>query len=148
MKRILGIVLMFFIANILLLRCEKNLTNPYRKDVSVKIKEIISNPEKYLDETVTIDGYYGGWSGQVMELFPEQAGKIYIHTRSDQLIYDSSGYIYMDASSGTEIQILEWEFDTMDPTDNSQIGSRLKIRSPVSVVEGKPILGKVDLNSN
>jgi len=36
----------------------------------------------------------------------------------------------------------------MDPTDNSQIGSRLKIRSPVSVVEGKPILGKVDLNSN
>jgi hypothetical protein len=63
-------------------------------DLTSVIGSMLSNPSDYASREVTIVGYYRGW-----DLLSE-AGTGPAVTRSDWVITDSSGAIYVEARSG------------------------------------------------
>lgn len=100
-----------------------------------KLGDIISNPSLYNGKTVIIEGKFGGWGGN----FTCNNENIVMNTKSDSIIYDDSGCLYM--TKGVEVLYKEKEFYAMDP---SNVGGNLTIKAVVSLIDGKPILGKLD----
>lgn len=127
MKNILTILI---ISLSLLISCEKEGTTAKENPT---IEEIISNPELYEGKTVIIDGKFGGWSGNL----PCDYENMVIRTRSDVIIYDETGCLYMTG----DFEVLYKEKE-LDPGDKDNIGANLKIKAIVSLLEGKPILGQ------
>ena len=68
--------------------------NRVELDLTSVIGSILSNPADYAGQEVTIVGYYRGW-----DLLSE-AGTGPAVTRSDWVITDSSGAIYVEARDG------------------------------------------------
>lgn len=99
---------------------------------SSTIGEIISNPNLYEGKTVIIDGKFGGWSGNLSCDYENMAMK----TRSDTIIYDETGCLYMSG----ELVVLYKEKE-LDPRDKDNVGGNLKIKAVVNLLDGKPILG-------
>lgn len=56
-------------------------------------------------------------------------------TRSDQIIYDETGCLYM--SGVKEVLYKEKE---LSPIDENSIGTPLKVKAIVRLIDGKPIL--------
>jgi len=127
LKNILTILI---ISLSLLISCEKEGTTAKENPT---IEEIISNPELYEGKTVIIDGKFGGWSGNL----PCDYENMVIRTRSDVIIYDETGCLYMTG----DFEVLYKEKE-LDPGDKDNIGANLKIKAIVSLLEGKPILGQ------
>lgn len=98
-----------------------------------KIIDIISNPRLYEGKTVVVEGKFGGWSGGPVGCNKNLVGA----TRSDTLIYDDTSCLYMTG----EFEVLYKEKE-LNPWDKTNVGGRLKIRAIVSLIDGKPILGK------
>jgi len=101
------------------------------------IAEIISNPEAYEGKTVIIYGKYGGWSGD--ECPKDGLSSSAMYTRSDAGIGDKTGCISMSARGG--IEILYQEAEDLDPMQGKGVGTALKIKAVVSLIDGEPILG-------
>ena len=104
-----------------------------------KLGDIISNPSLYDGKTVIIEGKFGGWGGN----FACNNENIVLYTKSDSIIYDDSGCLYMIARASSGIEILYKE-KQLDPMDQSNIGGNITIKAVVSLIDGKPILGKLD----
>ena len=120
--------LIFGIAIIFLMSaCTQHGTN----EKTTLIGDIIAHPEQYDGKTVIIDGRFGGWSGGLPCNYKEMAMK----TRSDTIIYDKTGCLYMNGY----VKILYKE-KGLDPTLQSNVGGRIKIKARVSLLNGKPIL--------
>jgi len=132
-KRNLFKVLIFFI----ILGIFLILVNSFLKEKpkeSPKIGEIVSNPKLYEGKVVILDGKYGGWSGNL----PCDYGKLALETKSDVIIYDETGCIYMTG----KVEILYHE-GPLNPWSKESIGKRIKVRGKVKLINGKPILGGV-----
>lgn len=106
---------------------------------TTKLGDIISNPGQYEGKTVTIDGRFGGWSGNSICNNADMA----MYTKSDSMIYDDTGCLYMIARGSNGIEVLYKEKE-LDPMDQSNLKGNIKIKAVVSLIDGKPILGKVD----
>jgi len=98
-----------------------------------EIGEIISYPNIYEGKIVIIDGKFGGWSGDLLCDYNNMAHR----TRSDVIIYDETGCLYL--TGNFEVLYNEKE---LDPGNNDNIDAKLKVRSEVNLLDGKPILGK------
>jgi hypothetical protein len=105
---------------------------------TVKLGDIIANPALYNGKTVIIEGKYGGWGGNIT-----CSNNPVMMTRSDSLIYDGDECLYMIASSQNGIEILYKE-NELNPTNFDSIGTKIKIKAVVSLIDGKPILGKIE----
>jgi hypothetical protein len=100
--------------------------------------DIISNPSLYSGKTVIIEGKFGGWGGNYA-----CNNEAVLYTKSDSIIYDDSGCLYMVARASSGIEVLYKEKE-LDPMDQSNIGGNITIKAVVSLIDGKPILGKLD----
>lgn len=98
-----------------------------------KMGDIISNPKLYEGKAVVIEGKFGGWSGSL----PCDYSNMAMKTRSDTIIYDETGCLYM--TGGVEVLYKEKE---LDPWNKTNVGGDIKIKAVVSLIDGKPILGK------
>ncbi|RLJ02914.1 MAG: hypothetical protein DRP11_02255 [Candidatus Aenigmatarchaeota archaeon] len=108
-----------------------------RPNENVKIRDIISNPEMYIGKEVVLNGMYGGW-GSYPQCDFERMGMV---TRSDYIIYDDTGCLYICAScEGVEYIFKEGD---VNPSDKNTYGTKIKVKAFVGSVEGKPVLGKV-----
>ena len=105
---------------------------------TVKLGDIIANPALYNGKTVIIEGKYGGWGGNIT-----CSNNPVMMTRSDSLIYDEDKCLYMVASSQNGIEILYKE-NELTPTNFDSIGAKIRIKAVVSLIDGKPILGKTE----
>ena len=85
----------------------------------------------YDGETVVIDGRFGGWSGGLNCDYKNMAMK----TRSDTIIYDKTGCLYMTGN----VTVLYKEGE-LNPMNKTSIGTRLRIKAVVRLIDGKPIL--------
>lgn len=103
---------------------------------TVKLGDIVANPNFYNGKTVIIEGKYGGWGGNFT-----CSNNPVMATRSDSLIYDGDKCLYMIARASSGIEILYKERE-LYPMDSSNIGGNLTIKAVVSLIDGKPILGK------
>jgi hypothetical protein len=117
--------------------CSSNKTNianekKIRQDSNYIISDIINNASEYEGKTVIIEGMYGGWIKKGCDL-----SKSAHLTRSDKIIYDSTGCIYMTGG----VEYIYKETEILSPADTSSIGRKIKIRATVILKEGKPILG-------
>jgi len=104
-----------------------------------KIMDITSNPSLYNGKTVIIEGKFGGWGGN----FSCGNADMAMETMSDSIIYDGSGCLYMVARVGSGIEVLYKEKE-LNPIDQSNIGGNITIKAVVSMIDGKPILWKLD----
>lgn len=93
-----------------------------------KIREIISNPKIYEGNTIVIEGKFGGWSGNLTCDY----NKMVMKTRSDTIIYDETGCLYM--TRGVK------GLKELDPANETNIGENLTILAIVGLIDGKPIL--------
>lgn len=98
-----------------------------------KIGDIVSNPNLYNGKTVAIGGKFGGWSGNLSCDY----GNMTMKTRSDTIIYDETGCLYMTGN----FTVLYKEKE-LDPWNRDNVGGNLTIKAVVSLINGKPILGK------
>jgi hypothetical protein len=102
-------------------------------DEQPTIAEIVTEPALYEGKTVIIDGKFGGWSH-----VPQcDDAHIVIRMRSDVMIYDETGCLYMTG----DYEVLYNEKE-LNPWDKDNIGADLRIKALVSLIEGKPILGE------
>ena len=106
---------------------------------TIKLGDIISNSSFYNGKTVIIDGKFGGWGGD----FDCSNWDMAMYTKSDSIIYDDTGCLYMVARGSSGIEVLYKEKE-LYPMDQSNLGGNIKIKAVVSLIDGKPILGKVD----
>lgn len=97
-----------------------------------KIIDIVSYPNIYEGKTVIIDGKFGGWSGTLPCCYEHMGGV----TRSDVIIYDDTGCIYLTYN----YEVLDKEKE-LDPWVQDNIGANLKIKTIVSLHDGKAYLG-------
>ena len=104
-----------------------------------KLGDIISNPSAYNGKTVIIEGKFGGWGGDFTCSNKDMA----MYTLSDSIIYDDTGCLYMVARASSGIEVLYKERE-LYPMDQSNICGNLTIKVVVSLIDGKPILGKLD----
>lgn len=104
-----------------------------------KLGDIISNPSLYNGKTVIIEGKFGGWGGN----FTCSNWDMAMYTLSDSIIYDDTGCLYMVARAASGIEVLYKEKE-LYPMDQSNIGGNITIKAVVSLIDGKPILGKLD----
>ncbi|MBW2992929.1 hypothetical protein KY345_06995 [Candidatus Woesearchaeota archaeon] len=104
------------------------------KDVKTNatLGDIISNPKLYEGKTVVVEGTYGGWLGDL----PCDYNKMVMMYKSDAIIYDSTGCLYVTVGA----EYLDNEKGRLNPR-TIDLGTKIKIRSVVSIVDGKPILG-------
>lgn len=113
--------------------------NLIMKEKNIKIGEIISKPELFNGKKVFIEATFNGWE------VPSNcdANKTKRDLRSDTIISDETGCIFM--SSNVEIyKKSKGEFIKINNQldSNLDIGARIKVRGIISLIEGKPILGK------
>lgn len=100
---------------------------------NLTIGDILSNPQLYQGKEVTLNGKYGGWGGGQCN----NTGAIAMKTRSDTIIYDDTGCIYMAVG---EVKIISAAKE-LDPWDKSTYDTEIQIKAKVSLIDGKPILG-------
>ena len=94
----------------------------------VHIADIITDPDEYAGKRVVIEGRYMGWhvpSGNLVA--PPFTGPP--RTRSDWIVADDTGWIYVDAHSPGGCHLSPW-----DPKDR---GKRLRIIAEVRIAEIK-----------
>jgi hypothetical protein len=97
------------------------------------IREIITNPNLYKGKEVTINGKYGGWTGRWENC---DLRKTAMYTRSDVIIYDETGCLYM-----YNVEILYNEYEKpLEPWDNDALGSNVTVRGVISLIDGKPYI--------
>jgi len=101
----------------------------------IKISDIVLNPSKYDGKTVTLDGKYGGWSGNL----PCDYANMAMKTRSDAIFYDETGCIYMAVGDGVDI-ISGGE--NINPMEASNVGEDITVQAVVTLIDGRPILGR------
>ena len=106
---------------------------------TIKLGDIISNPRLYDGKTVIIDGKFGGWGGD----FACDNADMVLKTKSDPIIYDDTGCLYIVASASNGIEVLYKE-KQLDPMEQDNIGGAVTIKTVISLIDGKPILGKLD----
>lgn len=99
-----------------------------------KIADIISNPKSFSGKTVIIDGKFGGW-GTPTGCDLDKTG---VKTKSDWVIYDDTGCLLVGGSGG---EILYNE-KPLDMTDQNSRDGKLKIKSIITLIDGKPHLGE------
>jgi hypothetical protein len=99
---------------------------------TITIGDIVANPSSYAGRTMALDAKYAGWSS-----VPNcDTSKIAMKTRSDILIYDDFGCIYV-AAGEAEILAGGKKVDLMNkPAD----GTPVKVTAAVRLIDGKPIL--------
>ncbi len=98
-------------------------------DLTSVIGSILSNPADYADQEVTIVGYYRGW-----DLLGE-AGTGPPVTRSDWVITDSSGAIYVEARGGFDRAL------GLDPSSRDDTTEVLRLVGVVRVNDrGQPYI--------
>ena len=95
------------------------------------IEDIVRNPGLYEGRTVTMDVLYAGWHGATCNNEPK------IATKSDVTVYDKTGYCL----AGYGFEIIEGSLPNPDPSNESNVGKEITIRTEVKVRDGKPILG-------
>jgi hypothetical protein len=103
-----------------------------QKIEATTIKDITINPQQYENKEIVIDGWYGGWDGAQCN----NIEKIAMRTKSDALIYDNTGCLYMCG----DLEVLYKEKE-LNPSNNDNIGGKLKIRGTINLIEGKPCIG-------
>ena len=122
------IILGLLLVGILLFGCFQETVETH------KLRDIISNPSLYNGKTVIIEGKFGGWGGNFT-----CNNEAVLYTKSDSIIYDDTGCLYM--TRGVEVLHIEKEFYAMDPNN---VGGNITIKSIVSLIDGKPILGSIN----
>ena len=108
--------------------------------VNATIADILANPAAYEGKTVVVGGQFGGWGGNFT---CDNEGDMAMLTKSDAILYNGTSCIYMVARADGEVRYLYQE-GNVSPTDRSTVGTRLTVQAQVSLIDGKPILGKVD----
>ena len=127
MKKFYLFVLSLLIITVAISGCVQN------NEKTIKIGDIISNPSAYEGKTVIISGRYGGWSDSLPCNYSNMAMK----TRSDTIVYDDTGCLYMTG----DVKIIEKEENvTLNPWNNVSIGSKIKVKGVIKLIDGKPIL--------
>ena len=93
------------------------------------VASIVANPHSYEGQRVTVVGYYRGWD------LLREAGTGPPVTRSDWVIKDTSGAIYVSARSGRQ------GLGSLDPASRNDAGAILKLVGLVHVsAEGQPYI--------
>jgi len=99
---------------------------------TVTIGDILANPSSYTGKIMVLNAKYAGWSS-----VPNcDTSKIAMKTRSDILIYDDSGCIYVAAG---EAEILA-DGKKVDLTNKPADRAPIKVTAVVRLIDGKPIL--------
>ena len=124
-KEILFVLLSF----IHFMSCDND---PFILKEQPNIDEIIIHSSEYAGHVVIVDGYFGGW--QIYSIC--NTDEIRPRTRSDILIYDSTGCIYLTG----DYEVLQNE-NELNPMNGECYGAKLKVKALVSIIEEKPILG-------
>ena len=112
--------------------CSQTVKQTNQEIKATKIIEIVNNPQLYEGKEVIIDGKFGGWGNS--EICLNTYNKITSRTRSDVLIYDDSGCLYLG-----DVEVIEGKMST--GWNNETIGKPLIVKGKIVLIEGKPILG-------
>jgi hypothetical protein len=119
---------------------EKQATTEDKKPVTTlevakpMIADIVSNPQYYEGKIMKFDAKYAGFKCSEKNC---EKSKIAMVSKSDVLIYDDSGCIYVKAG----VDILS-EGKILSPTDKDSYGAKITIEAKVVLINGKPIFDK------
>jgi hypothetical protein len=104
-------------------------------ELSSAIGSILDNPGDYAGQSVTIVGYYRGWD------LLQEAVTMPPVTRSDWVIKDLTGAIYVSAGSDSKVP------DGLDPSSKDDTDAILRLRGIVHVTcDGDPFIQAIGID--
>jgi hypothetical protein len=108
--------------------CTYSSSGNSQKELTNIVASIVANPYSYEGQQVTVVGYYRGWD----LLHETETGPPV--TRSDWVIKDTSGAIYVSALSKAKIS-------SLDPSSREDVNTILKVVGIVHVsTKGQPYI--------
>ena len=104
-------------------------------ELSSIVSSILDNPDDYAGHSVTIAGYYRGWD------LLQEADTVSPVTRSDWVIKDLTGAIYVSAGSDSMVP------DGLNPNSRDDTDAILRVRGIVHVTgDGEPFIQAMDID--
>jgi hypothetical protein len=104
-------------------------------ELSSIVGSILDSPQDYAGQSATIVGYYHGWD------LLQEAVTVSPITRSDWVIKDLTGAIYVSAGSDSKVP------DGLDPSCKDDTEAILRVRGIVRLTgEGEPFIQAIDID--
>ncbi|MCI0515236.1 hypothetical protein L0128_18640 [candidate division KSB1 bacterium] len=90
--------------------------NQNQKSAMITLAAIYKKPKNFINQEITLDGQYLGWSGRDCR-FPKNASPAI--TRSDWIFRDTTGCIYVNGG----------RLPTLDPFNTAHLGAEISLRA-------------------